>query len=307
MTQDAPLISVVIPCYNCEKYVRQAVESVLIQDVADVEILVIDDASSDDSIIAVSQLKDKRIKLIRNKCNIGVSASRNIALNQAHGEWVQFLDADDLIEPTKFSSQLEHASSADIVWCDWTEVFSDGRPNKVCKAQLRLDRNILLHLMSHNPFPIHVPLVRRERVVQIGGFTGDFYHEDWDLWTRLLLTSPRSAYVSEPLVIYRHLPVSRNSDTYKHFLNDIEFIRHLGTKHNMPNLADKFIRYRQYRLVATAMALGDLAAAEKFALSVRPQGFTEWIEFMIAKSAILSPYYGKITGPRKLIRKLRRF
>jgi len=114
------LISVIVPIYNCEKYVSRCIESIINQEHKELEILLINDGSTDSSksICEKYALQDTRIHLI-NKENSGVSASRNIGLSIAKGDYIAFVDADDYIDPEMYSSLYLKAieESADMVFC----------------------------------------------------------------------------------------------------------------------------------------------------------------------------------------------
>jgi glycosyltransferase involved in cell wall biosynthesis len=103
------LVSIIMPSYNCEKYVEEAIRSVQAQTYNNWEIIFIDDNSTDNTINIVSELRDKdsRIKLYQNIWNLGAAVTRNNALKEAKGRWIAFLDSDDLWEPTKLERQLK--------------------------------------------------------------------------------------------------------------------------------------------------------------------------------------------------------
>lgn len=103
------LVSVIMPSYNCGKYVEETIRSVQAQTYQNWEIIFMDDCSTDDTIRRVSELrnKDSRIKLYQNHCNLGAAISRNNALREAKGRWIAFLDSDDLWEPEKLKKQLK--------------------------------------------------------------------------------------------------------------------------------------------------------------------------------------------------------
>lgn len=102
------LVSIIMPSYNCGRYVEQTIRSVEAQTYQKWEITFVDDCSSDDTIIKVRKLreKDSRIRLFQNKMNSGAAVSRNNALREAKGRWIAFLDSDDLWEPTKLEKQV---------------------------------------------------------------------------------------------------------------------------------------------------------------------------------------------------------
>ena len=103
---DHGLVSIVMPNYNGAEYVKETIESVLAQTYSNWELLFVDDCSSDNSLEIVDSFNDPRIKIFRNEKNKGAAASRNLALNQASGRWVAFLDSDDLWKPWKLEKQL---------------------------------------------------------------------------------------------------------------------------------------------------------------------------------------------------------
>ena len=102
------LVSIITPNYNCEKYISQTIESVLAQTYANWEMIIVDDCSTDNSYqIALEYAKkDKRIHVYKNEINSGAAKSRNVAIQMAQGDYVAFLDSDDLWAPEKLEKQL---------------------------------------------------------------------------------------------------------------------------------------------------------------------------------------------------------
>lgn len=102
------LVSIIMPSYNCGKYVEETVRSVQAQTYKNWEIIFVDDCSTDDTVKRVSEMreKDSRIRLFQNKFNFGAAVSRNNALREAKGRWIAFLDSDDLWEPEKLEKQI---------------------------------------------------------------------------------------------------------------------------------------------------------------------------------------------------------
>lgn len=123
-------ISIVIPIYNAEDHLQRCVDSVLNQTEKNIEIILVDDGSKDNSIeICKNYLnQDKRVQLIHQE-NSGVSAARNRGIEQACGEYIGFIDSDDWIEPNMYECLLREANqaSADIVMCDARTVYEDGK------------------------------------------------------------------------------------------------------------------------------------------------------------------------------------
>lgn len=101
-------VSIIMPNYNCEKFIDETINSVLVQTYSDWELLIVDDCSTDNSCEIISRYcqSDERIKLLINKKNSGAAVSRNKALKEASGEWIAFLDSDDLWLPEKLEKQI---------------------------------------------------------------------------------------------------------------------------------------------------------------------------------------------------------
>lgn len=102
------MVSVIMPSYNTAKYIAQSIESVMMQTYKNWELIIVDDASTDETENVVAPyLADKRIRYLKNEVNSGVAVSRNYAIRQAKGKWIAFLDSDDLWLPTKLEKQLD--------------------------------------------------------------------------------------------------------------------------------------------------------------------------------------------------------
>lgn len=106
--QSKELVSIIMPSYNCGRFVEESVKSVLAQTYQNWELLFVDDCSSDDTLPSMMTFieRDSRIKVYQNSSNSGAAVSRNIALRNARGRWIAFLDSDDLWEPTKLERQV---------------------------------------------------------------------------------------------------------------------------------------------------------------------------------------------------------
>lgn len=125
---DNLLISVIIPVYNIEKYLARCLDSVLAQSYRDIEVLAVDDGSTDGSgrVLREYEKKDSRVKPIFKE-NGGVSSARNIALDTAKGEYIYFLDGDDWIEPDTFEKLMRFSKDFDFVQASYVDSFPDGR------------------------------------------------------------------------------------------------------------------------------------------------------------------------------------
>jgi hypothetical protein len=218
-----PCCTVIIPCFNAERFLDAAIESCLAQTLPDLEVLVVDDGSTDDSATRAGAwaTRDRRVRVIRQP-NAGVGAARNAGLAAATGEFVGFLDADDLIEPEKLERQsaiLGGDPSIGLVLCDGWLIDEDGRETGggvLDAARFEGPAPLFDLLMTGGQFPPLVPLVRRQSALDIGGFTADRSMAGWadtHFWLRLSLRVPRYHLLPERLCRYRIHPAGMSTHT----------------------------------------------------------------------------------------------
>ena len=126
-----PLISVIIPVYNVEKYLSKCIESILAQGVEDLELLLVDDGSKDSSLAICNDYaqRDSRIKVI-TKENGGVSSARNLGLDSATGKWVTFVDADDWLAEGTLKECVPYMEEYEIIRFSTLDIFADGRTHR---------------------------------------------------------------------------------------------------------------------------------------------------------------------------------
>jgi succinoglycan biosynthesis protein ExoO len=122
-----PLVSVIIPAYNTEAYIGSAISSVLAQTLSDLEVVVVDDCSSDDTVAVVQSFTDERIKLLQNHQNLGAGGARNRALAVARGKWIAILDSDDWYAPSRLERLVAQAEAHDAdLLSDDLYLINDG-------------------------------------------------------------------------------------------------------------------------------------------------------------------------------------
>jgi glycosyltransferase involved in cell wall biosynthesis len=182
------LISVVIPTYNSEKTIKQTIESVLKQTFYDLELIIINDGSTDSTLEVISQFQDSRIKVFSFD-NAGGNVSRNRGLERATGEFVSFLDADDLWTPDKLESQLialkENPQAA--VAYSWTDYIDEQGKFLLSGTHITAHGKVYEQMLVSNFLENGSnPLIRREALVELGGFDEILTAaQDWDMWLRL--------------------------------------------------------------------------------------------------------------------------
>lgn len=202
-------VSVVIPAYNSMKYLPETLESVLRQTFTDFEVLIIDDGSSDNIMQWASGLTEPRLKLISQE-NQGVSVARNTGITQARGEYIAFLDSDDLWEPTKLEKQvicLDDHPTVGLVHTWMVLVDKQGKSTgRVMPSQAEGD--VWKQLTEKNTIACSSVMVRRCCFETTGVFDRNLrFAEDWDMWIRIASCYP-FAVIKEPLYYYRQLPNS---------------------------------------------------------------------------------------------------
>jgi len=245
-----PRFSVIIPSYNAAPLVVQAVESVLAQTHAAHEILVIDDGSTDDTAACLEPYQD-RIRYL-HQSNAGVAAARNRGLAEATGDWIAFLDADDVWHPSKLARQArviaEHPQVGLLATLcyDWPAA---GHPELPSGSDHKIAIVPFESLVVRNQIVTSSVVARREVIDQVGGFDPRMQGpEDYDLWLRVAERTP-VLLLETPLVGYRDQPVSlsKNAERMEQGMRLIlDKLDERGHLRNRPWLRRKTRGYFQY-------------------------------------------------------------
>jgi glycosyltransferase involved in cell wall biosynthesis len=217
-------ISVVMPVFNQARFIMRAVESVWAQDVLDVEIIIVDDCSIDETQAVLCSLSGKEnVRCITHEENKGPAAARNHAIRESRGEWIAFLDGDDYWLQGKLKAQLRALaeSDADFAYCG--SVVVDDENRRVSTHPAVSPDALLSGLMWGNLLSTPTVIVRRSLLDRTGLFdevlrTG----EDWDLWLRLAMHG-RGVCVAEPLVAVHH--GESNARSYSLSLHEVAIPR----------------------------------------------------------------------------------
>jgi glycosyltransferase involved in cell wall biosynthesis len=202
---DMPLISVIIPAFNASKTIQETIESVLNQTFTDFELIVINDGSQDATLEVVDRIRDHRLKVFSYP-NAGVSATRNRGLAKATGEFISFLDADDLWTPDKLEAQLKALQAnpqADVAY-SWTDYIDEFGQFLYPGSHITVNGDVYAKLLLGNFLENGSnALIRRKALIEICGFDESLFGpEEWDLFIRLA-ASCQFAAVPHPQVLYR--------------------------------------------------------------------------------------------------------
>jgi glycosyltransferase involved in cell wall biosynthesis len=204
-TSIMPGVSIVIPTRNRRHLIELALASVLRQQDADIEVIVVDDASTDDTAAILSRLAHRGVRLVRQPSRGGVSAARNRGIGEASGEWIAFLDDDDVWAPEKLRRQLEAVTGAGLTWVYAGDVNVDEGLRVLSGSAPPTPDQVMEAMSRYNPVPTGASnvMVRADALAEAGPFDPQLRRtEDWDMWIRLARTGP-PAYVPHPLVAYR--------------------------------------------------------------------------------------------------------
>jgi glycosyltransferase involved in cell wall biosynthesis len=205
----SPLVSIVIPAFNSEKVLTDALESVRTQTHTNFEALVVDDGSTDRTMEIASKYAtdDTRFRCLKQS-NAGSAVARNTALKQARGQWIAFLDSDDVWFPTKLETQLRLSnedSAANLLFSNYW-IWNGGQDRCLRYSRRREfpEGDLVGRLYRGNTFGTSTVMVRRDMMDRVVGFDPELRHvHDWDLWLRISEAGMHARGVWEPQIRYR--------------------------------------------------------------------------------------------------------
>jgi teichuronic acid biosynthesis glycosyltransferase TuaG len=238
-----PEVSVVVPAYNAQRWLGATLQSILAQQAVALEVLVVDDHSTDGTAALVREFeaRDARVRGLNTAANSGGPAGpRNLGIEAARSGWIALCDADDLWHPRKLSLQLACARADDATLvCSAIADFADGT-NPLAVLDKALPPSLparALHLpamMLKNRIATSSVLCRRDAILAAGGFdTGRrlVAVEDYDLWLRLLAHRDlRAVRIDEPLVAYRRFPGSISANKGRQALKVLHVLKRAAAR-----------------------------------------------------------------------------
>lgn len=215
-----PLVSVIMPAYNAEATIAEAVESVCRQSISDIELIILDDCSSDRTCQIVKQLaaEDPRIRFYPGSENCGVAAVRNKGIDLSTGAYVALLDSDDTWEPRKLESQLARMQTTGAAVCYTSYAIVDHALQKIRRDYIVPPSIDYYGLLKENVIGCSTVLIEA-KVLKAHKFRTDFYHEDYVLWLELLKEGHKAVGETKVLTNWRYQENSRSYDKGKSLRN----------------------------------------------------------------------------------------
>ncbi|MEH2286789.1 glycosyltransferase family 2 protein [Nostoc sp.] len=220
-----PKVSVIIPAYNTETYIGKAIESALKQTLTDIEVIMVDDGSSDKTVEVAKSFTDQRLKVIVNQQNLGAATARNRALRAARGEWIAVLDSDDWYAPERLEKlvSLANKTNADMIADDiffikdgatspWSTLIQEG--GELIDKILQIDIVYFVETDIFGKAGLHLglskPLFKREFLVKHGIEYDDEIRMGQDFWIdmKCLIKGARFFIEPKPYYFYRSRPGS---------------------------------------------------------------------------------------------------
>jgi glycosyltransferase involved in cell wall biosynthesis len=204
-------VTVIVPCYNQSRFLGAALASVFAQTHERIEVIVVDDGSTDDIEGALEPYAGRASLSVIRQENRGLAAARNRGLALARGSLIQFLDSDDWLHPQKIALQaelLEAHAGVGLVYSDYYLVYND---RDLCEQDTVADRcadpfnpDLFMTWWIQGVFPPCAALVRKEWIERVGGFNVTLQsYEDYELWLRMSAHGCRASYLPDRLAYYR--------------------------------------------------------------------------------------------------------
>lgn len=277
--KDMPKISVVMSVYNGESYLKEAIESILNQTLADFEFIIVNDGSVDGSLEMLQSYQDERIKLINNGENIGLTKSLNKALKQARGEYIARQDADDISLPNRLKEQLQYLQEHPEIALLGTGAYIIEESGNILRRGVPLAEPSKENLVKDNPF-VHGSVMFRKKIIEEVGAYNEFYRysQDYELWLRIAVHH-KAANLTHPLYKARRHSKSvqakkRKDGALYHLLalklsngsldkKVVEIVRDKGISNLYPYLNSKEKIYLHKSVARAHIANGDLKSARR--------------------------------------------
>lgn len=204
-----PLISVLMCVYNGDKYLKEAIDSIIGQTYTDFEFIIVNDGSTDSSRDIILSCKDPRIVYVENNVNLGFATSLNRGLAKAKCEFIARMDADDVSLPDRFATQMEimQTYKVDICGTAMQIMDSDGNITGMMGFKNIVDSDLPSSILDNSTPLLHPTIMmKRTALEDVGGYNPDMRPHDFDLWARMFLARKKAIVIPATLVQYRQHP-----------------------------------------------------------------------------------------------------
>jgi glycosyltransferase involved in cell wall biosynthesis len=227
-----PKVSVVIPTYNCGEYITAAIDSVLNQMYKDLDIIVVDDGSTDNTYEIIKPYENKGLVRYVYQKNKGLPGARNTGILKSTGEFLAFLDADDELDRRMVSMCLEKIEKEDTEWCLMDILRMETTRLEIKEEIQRCDipeSGLEAHILADD-FIRRAPFFRKRSLFEVGLYDEDMrIREDYDINIRMILAGKRFSYTPEPLYIYK---IRSNSLVKTKYKKKYDYALKLFKKHS---------------------------------------------------------------------------
>lgn len=210
-----PLVSVIMPCYNCEKFIEQAIESVINQTYSNIELIIINDCSTDNTSKILEEYNNRNnVIVLFNDINKGVSYSRNRGVSIANGDWIAFIDSDDYWDVTKIEKQIDKIKETNSKFVFNSTAYVDEN-GKISKYSLNVPPKIdYCTLLKQNIISCSSVLIKKD-LLKVHKMEYDNIHEDYYCWLRILKDGVIAHSVNYTLLYYRLSKKGKSSNKIK--------------------------------------------------------------------------------------------
>ena len=252
-----PAVSVILPAYNCGKYIGRAIDSMLRQTFPDFELIIVNDGSTDNTEQIIHSFNDPRLIHVKNAKNEGLINSLNRAIELSRGKYLARMDGDDISQPERLEKQKRYLDqNRDISVVATTIEFINEQEEKT--GEWNLDRQTIAPgqikraMLKQNCIAHPTVMMRSEIIKELKYQPYQKNIEDYDLWLRVLSRGHKIAKIDEPLLLYR---IHGNSITSLYLKNANPYFKHLGMK---LRFLSKFSPVNSFSMAVFRSAMTDL-------------------------------------------------
>lgn len=229
MTEQQPLVSIVIPCYNHAEFVKETIQSVIDQDYKNIELIIIDDGSSDNSVEVIREMalicQERFIRFeFRSRENKGLCATLNEALAWSQGEFFSPIASDDIALPHKISFLIDKIKNSPYAVV-FGIVKKFGNSYLVHSAVAGISEHFFEDLIFLQNLPdAPASIMRKSKIESVGGFSEDVKLEDWYMWLILTCSNAKIATYSEVVALYRDHPGNTVKNARAMYINRVDVL-----------------------------------------------------------------------------------